>query len=44
MTAEKDPARIPWGALGVDVVVESTGRFRPARPLEKHLDAGRARG
>ncbi len=27
MTAEKDPAKIPWGKLGVDIVIESTGVF-----------------
>ena len=37
MTAEKDPAKIPWGELGVDVVVESTGVFTTREELEKHL-------
>jgi glyceraldehyde 3-phosphate dehydrogenase len=40
MTAERDPAAIPWGAFGVDVVVESTGVFRDRAKLEKHLKAG----
>ena len=40
MTAEKDPAQIPWGTLGVDVVVESTGGFTSKAQLEKHLEAG----
>jgi len=40
MTAERDPAAIPWAALGVDVVVESTGVFRDRAKLEKHLAAG----
>ena len=40
MTAERDPAQIPWGDLGVDIVVESTGVFRVREPLEKHLEAG----
>ena len=40
MTAERDPAKIPWKDLGVSVVVESTGVFRSREPLEKHLDAG----
>ncbi len=40
MTAEKDPARIPWGALGVDIVIESTGVFTQKEQLQKHLDAG----
>ncbi|MEM7483283.1 MAG: type I glyceraldehyde-3-phosphate dehydrogenase [Acidobacteriota bacterium] len=40
MTAHRDPADNPWGDLGVDVVVESTGVFRHRQPLEKHLAAG----
>lgn len=40
MTAHRDPAEIPWGAHGVDVVIESTGVFRQRAPLEKHLQAG----
>jgi glyceraldehyde 3-phosphate dehydrogenase len=40
MTAERDPAQIPWGELGVDVVVESTGVFTKREKLEKHLQAG----
>jgi glyceraldehyde 3-phosphate dehydrogenase len=40
MTEEKDPARIPWGALGVDVVVESTGVILTREKLEKHVAAG----
>jgi glyceraldehyde 3-phosphate dehydrogenase len=40
MTAEKDPAKIPWGALGVDVVVESTGVFTKREALAKHLEGG----
>jgi glyceraldehyde 3-phosphate dehydrogenase len=40
MTAERDPAKIPWKDLGVSVVVESTGVFRNREPLEKHLAAG----
>jgi glyceraldehyde 3-phosphate dehydrogenase len=38
--AETDPAKLPWGELGVDVVVESTGRFTKAEDARKHLDAG----
>ena len=38
--AERDPAKLPWGDLGVDVVVESTGRFTSAPDARKHLDAG----
>jgi glyceraldehyde 3-phosphate dehydrogenase len=40
MTAEKDPAKIPWGDLGVDIVVESTGVFTKKEALEKHLQGG----
>jgi glyceraldehyde 3-phosphate dehydrogenase len=40
MTAEKDPAKIPWGDLGVDIVVESTGVFTKREALEKHLEGG----
>jgi glyceraldehyde 3-phosphate dehydrogenase len=40
MTAEKDPAQIPWGALGVDIVIESTGVFTKREQLEKHLQGG----
>src|SRR5436190_906099 len=40
MTAERDPAQIPWGAMDVDVVVESTGVFTKREKLEKHLQAG----
>jgi len=41
--AEKDPAALPWGELGIDVVVESTGIFRKRAQAQKHLDAGAAR-
>jgi glyceraldehyde 3-phosphate dehydrogenase len=37
---EKDPAALPWGALGVDVVLESTGIFTDATKARAHLDAG----
>ena len=40
MTALRDPAEIPWGQHGVDVVIEATGVFRHRAPLEKHLEAG----
>jgi glyceraldehyde 3-phosphate dehydrogenase len=40
MTDARDPAAIPWGELGVDVVVESTGVFTRREPLAKHLAAG----
>ncbi|HNW72993.1 MAG: type I glyceraldehyde-3-phosphate dehydrogenase [Bacteroidales bacterium] len=38
--AEKDPANLPWGALGVDTVVECTGIFRTREKMTKHLTAG----
>lgn len=41
--AEKDPAALPWGELGVDVVVESTGRFTTKEDAEKHITGGGAR-
>ncbi|MFN3631167.1 MAG: glyceraldehyde 3-phosphate dehydrogenase NAD-binding domain-containing protein, partial [Casimicrobiaceae bacterium] len=40
LTAEKDPAALNWGELGVDVVVESTGLFLTSEVCQKHLDAG----
>ncbi len=38
--SERDPAALPWGDLGVDVVVESTGIFRSRDQAAKHLEAG----
>jgi glyceraldehyde 3-phosphate dehydrogenase len=38
--AERDPANLPWGSLGVSVVVESTGRFTEAEKAAAHLKAG----
>ncbi|MCM3923843.1 type I glyceraldehyde-3-phosphate dehydrogenase [Frankia sp. AiPs1] len=38
--AERDPAALPWGDLGVDIVIESTGRFTKAADAGKHLKAG----
>ncbi|HLI39768.1 MAG TPA: type I glyceraldehyde-3-phosphate dehydrogenase [Streptosporangiaceae bacterium] len=38
--AERDPARLPWRDLGVDVVVESTGRFTSGPAARAHLEAG----
>src|SRR5581483_11662169 len=35
-----DPAALPWAALDVDVVIESTGRFRARADAERHLQAG----
>ncbi|MBJ7506492.1 MAG: type I glyceraldehyde-3-phosphate dehydrogenase [Candidatus Nanopelagicus sp.] len=40
VSAERDPANIPWGKLGVDVVVESTGIFTKAADAGKHIAAG----
>lgn len=41
--SEADPAKLPWAELGVDYVVESTGRFRKLDQLQWHLDAGAKR-
>ena len=41
--SERDPANLPWGDLGVDVVVESTGFFTKADDARKHVDAGGAK-
>ncbi|MEH0109905.1 type I glyceraldehyde-3-phosphate dehydrogenase [Tersicoccus sp. MR15.9] len=38
--SERDPANLPWGDLGVDIVVESTGFFTKAADARKHIDAG----
>ena len=38
--AEKDPAALPWGELGIDVVIESTGLFTEAEKAKAHIDAG----
>ena len=38
--AERDPANLGWGALGVDIVIESTGRFTNAADAKKHIEAG----
>lgn len=38
--AERDPANLPWGDLGVDVVIESTGFFTDGAAAQKHIDAG----
>jgi glyceraldehyde 3-phosphate dehydrogenase len=38
--AERDPSALPWGELGVDVVIESTGFFTDRENASKHLDAG----
>jgi glyceraldehyde 3-phosphate dehydrogenase len=41
--SERDPAHLPWGDLGVDVVIESTGRFTKREAAAAHLDAGASR-
>jgi glyceraldehyde 3-phosphate dehydrogenase len=41
--SERDPAALPWGDLGVDVVIESTGFFTKAADARKHVDAGGAK-
>ena len=38
--AERDPANLGWGDLGVDIVIESTGRFTNAADAKKHIEAG----
>ncbi len=38
--ARKDPARLPWKDLGIEVVIEATGRFRDKEGASKHLQAG----
>ena len=38
--AERDPANLPWGELGVDIVIESTGFFTKADDARKHITAG----
>ncbi|CAN5354088.1 type I glyceraldehyde-3-phosphate dehydrogenase [soil metagenome] len=37
---ERDPANLPWGDLGVDIVIESTGRFTKSDDARKHITAG----
>lgn len=37
---EKDPANLPWGEIGADIVIESTGRFTKLEAAEAHLKAG----
>jgi glyceraldehyde 3-phosphate dehydrogenase len=43
MLREKDPLKLPWGELGVDVVIESTGIFVSREQLAQHLEAGAKR-
>jgi glyceraldehyde 3-phosphate dehydrogenase len=41
--SEKEPAKLPWGALGVDIVVESTGLFTSSEKAQAHIQAGAKR-
>ena len=43
ITAEKEPGLIPWKSIGVDIVIESTGRFTDATKARAHVDQGGAR-
>ena len=43
MFAERDPAALPWGDAGADVVIESTGLFTKRADAAKHLEAGARR-
>lgn len=43
MLSERDPGDVPWGALGVDTVVEATGRPRSRAEIQRHLDRGAKR-
>ena len=43
VTAEKDPAKLPWKSLGVEYVIESTGRFTEKEKAEGHITAGARR-
>ena len=43
LIAEKDPSSLPWGELGIDIVIESTGIFRQRDQLENHITAGAKR-
>ena len=40
MIAEREPSELPWGDMGVDIVIESTGLFRNREQLEQHLTSG----
>ena len=37
---KKNPAKLPWGDLGVDIVIESTGHFTDDEKAQAHIDAG----
>ncbi|TLP75299.1 type I glyceraldehyde-3-phosphate dehydrogenase [Nesterenkonia sphaerica] len=40
LLSERDPAQLPWGELGIDIVIESTGFFATKAAASKHIDAG----
>jgi len=40
VTSERDPAKLPWAELGIDIVIESTGFFRDHAGASKHIEAG----
>jgi len=40
ITAEKDPLQLPWKSMGIDIVIESTGRFTHEEDAMKHISAG----
>ncbi|MDA0164966.1 type I glyceraldehyde-3-phosphate dehydrogenase [Solirubrobacter ginsenosidimutans] len=40
ISAERDPADLPWDELGIDVVIEASGRFRTREEVARHLEAG----
>ncbi|MBC8423001.1 type I glyceraldehyde-3-phosphate dehydrogenase [bacterium] len=40
MTEEPDPTKLKWGQMGVDYVIEATGRFRHREQIHQHIDAG----
>ncbi len=43
LVSEREPAQLPWGKLGVEVVIEATGVFRKREQLARHLEAGAGR-
>jgi glyceraldehyde 3-phosphate dehydrogenase len=43
ITSEPDPSKLPWGDLDVDIVIESTGRFRTPEAARQHVEAGASR-
>jgi glyceraldehyde-3-phosphate dehydrogenase type I len=38
--SEKDPSKLPWKAMGIDIVLESSGKFNDAKEAQKHIQAG----